>query len=329
MHKLRRRQRTGTLAAMRAATLPRLTATDAHLQSGAAQLITLCILNCAAHPIYLRAAHQYTCPMAAATKTLKSNFSIKRMDTEMSSTNKTVIVTGASSGIGFAVAQAYLKRGYNVVGNGRTLERLQAAAAKLGNPANFLLVEGDIAKPATAKALFSRAIAAFGKVDILINNAGMVIAKPVASYTEEDVDTIVGTNLKGFFYPSQAAAEHMTANRQGHIVNITASVMNPNAKLQVLLPVLTKGGLNEATRGLAIELAAANVKVNAVAPGIIETPLHGDGFADSKAFLNSLAPSGTTGSVQDVVNAVLYLTDSNFTTGTVLPVDGGSSAGTW
>jgi NAD(P)-dependent dehydrogenase (short-subunit alcohol dehydrogenase family) len=252
------------------------------------------------------------------------------MDTEMTSTNKTVIVTGASSGIGFAVAEAYLKRGYNVVGNARTLERLQAAAAKLGNPANFLLVEGDIAKPATAKALFSRAIAAFGKVDILVNNAGIFIAKPTVNYTEEDIDALVGTNLKGFFYPSQAAAEHMSANKQGHIVNITASVaMQPNAKVPALLPILIKGGLNHATRGLAIELAASNVKVNAVAPGIIDTPLHGNVDEATKTFLNALAPTGTTGNVQDIVNAVLYLTDSSFTTGTVLPVDGGQTAGTW
>jgi len=244
-------------------------------------------------------------------------------------TKKTVIVTGASSGIGFAIAKAYLERGYNVVGNARTLARLESAAAKLGNPSNFLPVAGDIALPSTAEALFKQAIAAFGKVDILINNAGIFIAKPVTDYTQDDVAAIVSTNLMGFFYPSQQAARHMSANQQGHIVTITASLaMQPNAKVPALLPILIKGGLNHATRGLALELAASNVRVNAVAPGIIDTPLHPDD-AGTRAFLQTLSPSGVTGSTQDIVNAILYLTDSTFTSGTVMAVDGGSTAGTW
>ena len=245
------------------------------------------------------------------------------------SNNKTVVVTGASSGIGFAIAQAYLERGYNVVGNARTLERLQVAADKLGNPVNFLLVPGDIALPATAAALFQRAIGAFGKVDILINNAGIFIAKAIGAYTEEDLESIVSTNLKGFFYPTQQAAEHMRANQDGHIVTITASIaMQPNAKIPALLPVLIKGGLNNATRALAIELAASNVRVNAVAPGIIVTPMHGTDEGTT-TFLKALAPNGAMGNTQDIVDAVLYLTDSTFTSGTVMAVDGGATAGTW
>jgi NAD(P)-dependent dehydrogenase (short-subunit alcohol dehydrogenase family) len=243
--------------------------------------------------------------------------------------NQTVIVTGASSGIGFALAKAYLALGYNVVGNARTLERLQTAAQQLGNPANFLLVPGDISKAATAAALFEQAIAAFGKVDILINNAGIFLAKPIGDYTEDDLETIVNTNLKGFFYPSQQAAKHMAENRDGHIVTITASIaMQPNVKVPALLPILIKGGLNQATRGLAIELAGSNVRVNAVAPGIIKTPMHG---ADEGtwSFLKTLAPNGAAGETQDVVNAVLYLTGSKFTSGTVMAVDGGAAAGTW
>jgi NAD(P)-dependent dehydrogenase (short-subunit alcohol dehydrogenase family) len=242
---------------------------------------------------------------------------------------KTVIITGASSGIGFAVAQAYLERGYNVVGNARTLERLEQAAEKLGNPANFLLVPGDIALPSTAAALFERATAAFGKVDILVNNAGIFIAKPIGDYTDQDLDTIVSTNLKGFFYPSQRAAEHMRANKEGHIVTITASLaIQPTAKVAALLPVLIKGGLNQATRALAIELASANVRVNAVAPGIIATPMHGTDEGTT-TFLKGLAPNGAMGSTQDIVDAVLYLTDSSFTSGVVMAVDGGATAGTW
>jgi NAD(P)-dependent dehydrogenase (short-subunit alcohol dehydrogenase family) len=245
----------------------------------------------------------------------------------MTSNQKTVIVTGASSGIGLAIAEAYLGRGYNVVGNARSAERLQAAAARLGNPVNFVAVAGDIADPRTAKALFSRAIEAFGQVDILINNAGIFIAKPVVDYTQADVEAIVGTNLMGFFYPSQLAAEHMSARKQGHIINITASIaMQPNAKVPALLPVLIKGGLNQATRALALELAPANVKVNAVAPGIIETPLHGD-YDSVRDFYKTLAPTSTTGVTKDVVDAVMYLSDSSFTTGIVLPVDGGASTG--
>ncbi|MFK0089785.1 SDR family NAD(P)-dependent oxidoreductase [Pseudomonas sp. NPDC090755] len=244
-------------------------------------------------------------------------------------TAKTVIVTGASSGLGFAIAKAYLERGDNVVGNARTLARLQAAAASLGNPANFLLVEGDIARPETARKLFDQAIEAFGKVDILINNAGIFIAKPVADYTPGDIEAIVDTNLKGFVYPAQVAAQHMAANGAGHIVSITASIaLQPNTKVPALLPVLIKGGLNQAVRALALELASAQVQVNAVAPGIIDTPLHGDD-PQTREVLKALAPTGQIGTPQDVVDAVLYLTDSTFVTGTVIAVDGGSATGVW
>ena len=208
---------------------------------------------------------------------------------------KTVIVTGASSGIGFAIAEAYLKRGYNVVGNARTSERLKSAADKFNNPPNFLMVPGDISSAATSAELFRKAIEAFGKVDILVNNAGIFIPKPIADYTEQDLDSIVSTNLKGFFYATQQAAKHMSTNRDGHIVTITASIaMQPNAKIPALLPILIKGGLNHATRALAIELAPSNVRVNAVAPGAIDTPLY-DNDEKTKSFLRSLAPTGAIG----------------------------------
>jgi len=242
---------------------------------------------------------------------------------------KTVMVTGASSGIGFAIAEACLKRGYNVVANSRSLENLQKAADKLGNPDNFLLVAGDISKRETSVKLFAAAAKAFGKVDILVNNAGIFISKPLVDYTEEDVDTIIDTNLKGFFYPSQMAAEHMRKNRSGHIVAITAALgIQPNAKVPALLPVLVKGGLNQAIRDLALELAPHNIMVNGIAPGIIETPMHS---ADENvvSFMKQLAPLNRIGKPQDIVNAVFYLTDSNFVTGTVAVVDGGTTAGIW
>jgi NAD(P)-dependent dehydrogenase (short-subunit alcohol dehydrogenase family) len=242
---------------------------------------------------------------------------------------KTVIVTGASSGLGLAISEAYLKRGDNVVGNARTMTRLKEAAASIGDPENFLLVDGDIGKPETARNLFAKAIEAFGRVDILVANAGIFIGKPIGDFTEEDVDSIIDTNLKGFFYPAQAAARHMTANGSGHIIAITACIaMQPNAKLPSLMTTLIKGGLNNAVRGLALELGPTGVQVNAVAPGIIDTPI----FPRDPAvwdFLRTLAPNGKTGVPQDIVDAVLYLTGSTYVTGSIMTVDGGSTAGTW
>jgi NAD(P)-dependent dehydrogenase (short-subunit alcohol dehydrogenase family) len=241
--------------------------------------------------------------------------------------SNTVIITGASSGIGFALAAAFLERGYNVVGNARNADRLEAAAARLANPPRFLAVAGDIALPATAKQLFDQAAARFGRVDVLVNNAGLFLPKPVADYTPDDVDLMVDTNLKGFVYPTQQAARHMSENGGGQIINITASIaLQPNGSVPSLLPVLIKGGINNATRALALELAPHKIRVNAVAPGIIDTPMHAP---DSHGFLRGLAPLDAIGSTQDVVDAVLYLAGSGFSTGTVLAVDGGMSAGKW
>ncbi|MDB5984234.1 MAG: putative 3-oxoacyl-(acyl-carrier-protein) reductase [Pseudomonas sp.] len=241
--------------------------------------------------------------------------------------SKTVVITGASSGIGFALAEAFLARGYNVVGNARTLDRLQAAATQFTNAQNFLAVAGDISKPATAKALFDSAIQAFGKVDILINNAGIFSAKPFVDYTPEDLEAQLDTNLRGFVFPSQAAAAHMIERKQGHIISISAAVaLQANRNVPATLPVLIKGGINQAVRALALELSPHNIMVTAVAPGIIDTPLHDPKHAE---FLKSLQPVGHVGEVQDIVNAVLYLADAAFTTGVVLAVDGGMSTGTW
>lgn len=245
----------------------------------------------------------------------------------MKPNNRTVIITGASSGIGLALAKAYLERGFNVVGNARTQERLIQAAGKLGNPDNFLLVEGDIADKATAKELFERAVAAFGKVDVLVNNAGIFNAKPFVEYTEAELDSLINTNLRGFFHATQQAAAHMVQHKQGHIVSITASIaLQPNSSVPSALPILIKGGINQATKALALELAPHNIKVTAVAPGIIDTPLY---TSDMHGFLNTMQPSGRIGTVQEVADAVLYLTDAEFTTGIVLPVDGGMSSGKW
>jgi NAD(P)-dependent dehydrogenase (short-subunit alcohol dehydrogenase family) len=239
----------------------------------------------------------------------------------------TVVITGASSGIGLGLAQAYLERGFNVVANARTEERLAAAAKQLGNPARLLGVAGDIGRRDTAQQLVERAVERFGQVDVLINNAGIFNAKPFVEYTEDDLEQMVATNLKGFVYASQAAAKHMVARRQGHIVNITASIaLQPNQQVPAALPVLIKGGINAATRALALELAPHNVKVNAVAPGIVDTPLY---TPEQHGFLNGLAPAGRIATVREIADAVLYLTSADFTTGVVLPVDGGMSSGKW
>lgn len=243
--------------------------------------------------------------------------------------NKTVIVTGASSGIGFAIAEAYLARGYNLVANARTEQDLAEAAARLGAPANLRLVAGDIARPETAAALFAQAEQHFGRVDVLVNNAGVFISKPIAEYGEADIETMLGTNLKGFIYPSQAAAAHMRTQGGGQIIAITAALaMQPNIHVPALLPIMAKGGLNQAVRGLALELAESNIMVNGIAPGIIATPMHGQDPEALEA-LKSMAPTHRVGEVQDIVQAVMYLTDTRFVTGSIMVVDGGSTAGKW
>lgn len=244
-----------------------------------------------------------------------------------SNSSPTVVITGASSGIGLGLAQAYLERGFNVVANARTDERLAAAAKQLGNPARFLGVAGDIGKRDTAQQLIDRAVERFGHVDVLINNAGIFNAKPFVDYTEEELDQLVVTNLKGFVYASQAAAKHMIPRRKGHIVNITAGIaLQPNLKVPALVPVLVKGGINAATRALALELSPHNIQVNAVAPGIVDTPMHP---SENHGFLSALAPAGRIATVREIADAVLYLTGAGFTSGVVLAVDGGASAGTW
>jgi NAD(P)-dependent dehydrogenase (short-subunit alcohol dehydrogenase family) len=243
------------------------------------------------------------------------------------STRRTVAITGASSGIGFGLVKAFLANGFNVIGNARSAAGLAQARAELGNPDNFIGVAGDIAKPETAKHIFQAGIEAFGQVDVLVNNAGFFLPKPFVEYSPEDIESLLETNLKGVIYASQVAAAHMIERKQGRIITITAAVaLQPNLAVPAALPVLIKGGLNQVTRALALELSPHNIQVNAVAPGIVETPMHDPATRD---FLNGLQPAGRIGQVSEIADAVLYLANANFTTGVVLPVDGGMSAGKW
>lgn len=243
------------------------------------------------------------------------------------SLKKTVIITGASSGIGLGLVKAFLGRGYNVVCNARSPSGLDAAAADLGHPAGFIGVAGDIADPATSTALITQAVEAFGAVDGLVNNAGFFLPKPFVEYSPQDLDALLDTNLKGLVYASQAAAAHMIGRQQGFIINISAAVaLQPNIQVPAALPVLIKGGVNQMTRALALELSPHNIKVNAVAPGIIDTPMHDPAH---RAFLDNLAPAGRVGTIEEIAEAVLYLAGADFTTGAILPVDGGMSTGKW
>jgi NAD(P)-dependent dehydrogenase (short-subunit alcohol dehydrogenase family) len=237
----------------------------------------------------------------------------------MSGAKKTVIITGASQGIGAALVAAFAERGYGVVANSRTIK-------PSGSP-NVVAVAGDAADPKTAERIVAAALDHFGRVDTLVNNAGIFIPKAFVDYTPEDYAAVLSVNLAGFFYLSQKAAARMLEQGSGHIVNITATLADQPIKVvPSALASLTKGGLNAVTRALAIEYADRGVRVNAVAPGVIKTPMHAPETHD---FLASLHPMHRLGEVQDVVDAVLYLEKAPFVTGEILHVDGGAHAGHW
>ena len=232
---------------------------------------------------------------------------------------KTAVITGASSGIGAALVKAYREAGYRVVANSRSI--------RASDDPGILAVAGDFGDPATAERIFSEGVDRFGRIDTLVNNAGVFTAKPFTQFSADDWAANIATNLAGFFHVTQHAMKRMEKQGSGHIVQITTSIVDqPINGLPSVLASLTKGGLNAATRSLAIEYAARGIRVNAVSPGIIKTPMHP---VESHATLAGLHPVGRMGEMSDIVRAVLFLENSGFVTGEILHVDGGQSAGHW
>jgi NAD(P)-dependent dehydrogenase (short-subunit alcohol dehydrogenase family) len=230
---------------------------------------------------------------------------------------KVVVITGASQGIGAALVEACRKRDFRVVATSRSIEpRIDE---------DLLTVAADIGDPASGPHIIDEALARFGRIDTLINNAGIFIANPFTSYAVEDFARAVATNLTGFFFTTQAAIAVMERQGHGHVVNITTSlVRQANSSVPSVLASLTKGGIDAATRSLAIEYARRGIRVNAVSPGIIRTPMHAP---ETYTTLAGLHPVGRVGEVSDIVGAILYLEDAPFVTGETLHVDGGQSAG--
>ena len=242
----------------------------------------------------------------------------------MTNKQKTVIVTGASQGIGAGVVQAFLARGYNVVGTSRSATKSKELSAS----DHLALIDGDIGQFETAQKVAELAIKKFGSIDAVVANAGIFFVKPFTDYTADDFKALVSTNLEGFIYITQLAVKQMLAQKSGgSIVSITSSMVeNPIAGIPVSLPMITKGGLEAALRNLASEYAKEHIRFNAVAPGPVDTPLHAN---DPKDFLKTLSPMGTISTVEDIASAVVYLTEARQITGEVLHVDGGAHSGKW
>jgi NAD(P)-dependent dehydrogenase (short-subunit alcohol dehydrogenase family) len=227
------------------------------------------------------------------------------------------VITGASQGIGAGLVDGYRDRGWSVVANARTM--------KPSTDPEVLVVDGDISEPATADRIVDQAMDRFGRIDTLVNNAGIFISKPFTDYTPQDYDRVVGVNLTGFFCLTQRAITEMVNAGSGHVVNISASVVDyAHSSEPSVLASLTKGGIASATKSLAVEYASRGIRVNAVAPGVIKTPMHSEQeYAAGAKF----APMERVGDISDIVDGILFLESAPFVTGEILHIDGGQIAG--
>src|SRR5580700_801790 len=236
---------------------------------------------------------------------------------------KTMIVTGASQGIGAGVTKEFLKRGYNVVANSRKISE-----SALVQTDRLVLVDGNIGEAATAAKIAATAVNTFGSIDALVNNAGIFFTKRFTDYTAHDFEQLSATNLKGYIYITQLAVKPMLANKTGGSITgiTTAMVEHPIAGVNASIPMVTKGGLEAITRSLAMEYAKEGIRFNAVAPGIVDTPMHAD---HPDEFLKGLSPMGMISDVDDIVEAIVYLTEARHVTGEVLHVDAGAHNGKW
>jgi len=232
-------------------------------------------------------------------------------------TQKVAVITGASQGIGAGLVAAYRKLGYAAVATSRTIAESQDA--------DVLAIQGDIGDPATADRVINAALERFSRVDTLVNNAGIFVAKPFIDYTEADFASTIAVNVAGFFRMTRLAVQQMLAQGGGHVVNITSSLVdNAHSNIPSVLASLTKGGVQSATKSLAIEYATRGIRANAVSPSIIKTPMHAE---EQHEALGELLPVGRMGEVSDIVDAVIYLENAPYVTGEILHVDGGQSAG--
>ena len=238
--------------------------------------------------------------------------------------NQTIIVTGASQGIGAATVNAFLERGYNVLATSRNVSK----SSELPRSTRLAVVDGDIADPATAANVVETAVQRFGGVDGLINNAGIFISKPFTDYTPEDFQSLIHTNLEGYLYVTQQTIRQMLKQeRGGSIVGVTTTLLqNPLAGMPAAVAMMTKGGINAASTSLAIEYATDRIRFNLVAPGIVDTPMHKD---NPKDFLKTLSPMGAIATPGQIADAIIYLTEATHVSGEVLNVGGGSQRGRW
>jgi NAD(P)-dependent dehydrogenase (short-subunit alcohol dehydrogenase family) len=235
----------------------------------------------------------------------------------MGTEQKVVVITGASQGIGAGLVKAFRERHYRVIANSRSI--------KPSSDPDVLAITGDICDAATAKQIVAEGLRRFGRIDTLVNNAGIFIAKPFVEYSEADFTAMIAVNLAGFFHVTQLAIAEMVRQGSGHVVNITTSLVDhPSSQVPSVLASLTKGGLASATKSLAIEFATRGIRVNAGSPGIIKTPMHAVEMHDALARLH---PVGRMGEIADIVDAVLFLESAGFVTGEILHVDGGQNAG--